>query len=146
MVASIVWFVFGALTVALSLQLPMGSARMPGTGLFPLVLGLALMALAAGQGLREYLERPKAPAAPTPGEAQASRRVAQFMAAVIAATALLQPLGYVASSFLLMLMLLAVFGLRRWGVVVAIAAGSAAASWVIFVLWLNIPMPPGWIF
>ena len=146
MVASIVWFVFGALTVALSLQLPMGSARMPGTGLFPLVLGLALMALAAGQGLREYLARPKGPAVPAPGESSARRRVAQFMAAVVAATALLQPLGYVASSFLLMLALLAVFGMRRWGLAAAIAAGSAAASWVIFVRWLNIPMPAGWIY
>ena len=146
MIGSITWFAFGALTAALSLQLPMGTARMPGTGLFPLALGLALMGLAAGQWLREYRARPKAPAAPAPGEAGARRRVAQFMAAVVAATALLQPLGYVASGFLLMLMLLAVFGLRRWGVVAAIAAGSAAASWVIFVRWLNIPMPSGWIF
>ena len=146
MVSSIVWFVFGALTVALSLRLPMGSARMPGTGLFPLVLGLALMALAASQGLREYLARPRGPSVPAPGESSARRRVAQFLAAVIAATALLQPLGYVASSFLLMLALLAVFGLRRWGMAAAIAAGSAAVSWVIFVRWLNIPMPPGWIF
>lgn len=146
MIGSIAWFAFGTLTAALSLQLPMGNARMPGTGLFPLALGLALMGLAAIEGLREYRARPKAPAVPAPGEAGARRRVAQFMAAVIVATALLQPLGYVASSFLLMLALLAVFGLRRWGVVCAIAGASAAASWVIFVYWLHIPMPSGWLF
>lgn len=146
MIGAITWFVFGALTAALSLQLPMGTARMPGTGLFPLALGVGLMALAAIEGLREYRARPKAPAVPAPGEAGARRRVAQFMAAVVAATVLLQPLGYVASSFLLMVMLLAVFGIRRWGLVAAIAAGSAAASWVIFVRWLHIPMPPGWMF
>jgi hypothetical protein len=145
MIGSITWFAIGALTAALSLQLPMGSARMPGTGLFPLALGLALMGLAAGQGMREYHARAKSAAA-TAGETGATRRVAQFMAAVVAATALLQPLGYVATGFLLMLALLAVFGMRRWGMAVAIATASAAASWLIFVRWLSIPMPPGWLF
>jgi putative tricarboxylic transport membrane protein len=148
MAASIVWFAFGALTAALSLQLPLGSARTPGTGLFPLALGVGLMALAAGQALREYHARRAAPepAAPAPGEAGARGRVARFLAAVVVATALLQPLGYVASSFLLMLSLLAVFGLRRRGMAVAIAAASAAASWIIFVRVLGIPMPAGWVF
>jgi hypothetical protein len=146
MVGAAFWFLFGALTAGLSLQLPMGTARLPGTGLFPLALGVALMGLAAVQFAREYRARPAEPAPLSPEAAAATRRVLLFMAAVAASTALLLPLGYVASSFLLMLALLAVFGLRRWGVAIAIAAGSAAASWVIFVRWLNIPMPSGWMF
>ena len=40
MTAAISLFVFGAITAALSLQLPLGTLRMPGSGFFPLALGL----------------------------------------------------------------------------------------------------------
>ena len=68
-----------------------------------------------------------------------------FVAGVIAAVALLQPLGYVLSSFLLMLVLLRILGLRLW-YSVAIALLSAAACYVVFVRWLKIPLPSGWLF
>ena len=150
--AAISLFVFGAITAALSLQLPLGAPRMPGSGFFPLVLGLALMALAAGHGVQLYLARPKvaapqAPTAPTAPEGDgATRRVALFVAGVIAAVALLQPLGYALSSFLLMLVLLQILGIRRWYALLSIALLSAAASYVVFVHWLKIPLPSGWWF
>jgi len=152
MSSAISLFVFGALTAALSLQLPLGAPRMPGTGLFPLALGLALMALAAGHGIQLYLARPKAaapqpPAAPAvPGGDGATRRVALFVAGVIAAVALLQPLGYALSGFLLMLVLLQILGLRPWYVSATISLVSAAACYVVFVRWLQIPLPSGWLF
>jgi len=151
MSAAISLFVFGAITAALSLQLPLGAPRMPGSGFFPLALGLALMALAAGHGIQIYLARPKAaapqtPAAPAAPEGDgATRRVVLFVAGVIAAVALLKPLGYVFTSFLLMLVLLQILGLRLW-YSASIALLSAAASYVVFVRWLKIPLPSGWLF
>ena len=163
MSAAISLFLFGALTAALSLQLPLGVPRMPGSGFFPLVLGLALMALAAGHGVKIYRARPKAAAPQTPAALQtpaaprtpaapaaperdgATRRVVLFVAGVIAAVALLQPLGYVLSSFLLMLVLLLILGLRLW-YSASIALLSAAACYVVFVRWLKIPLPSGWLF
>ena len=163
MSAAISLFLFGALTAALSLQLPLGVPRMPGSGFFPLVLGLALMALAAVHCVQLYRARPKAaapqtpaaprtpaapqtPAAPAaPGGDGATRRVVLFVAGVIAAVALLQPLGYVLSSFLLMLVLLLILGLRLW-YSASIALLSAAACYVVFVRWLKIPLPSGWLF
>jgi len=148
--AAISMFVFGAMTAALSLQLPLGTLRMPGTGFFPLALGLALMALAAGRGVQLYRARPEAaapgtPAAPAAAEGEgATRRVVLFVCGVIAAVALLQPLGYVLSSFLLMLVLLLILGLRPWYTSAGIAFVSAAACYVVFVFWLKIPLPPGW--
>jgi hypothetical protein len=134
MTASIVMFLFGGVTAALALQLPLGTLRVPGTGLFPLVLGVILMALAGVEAFRKE--------ATEPVPEGASRRVAIFMGAVVLSVALLQPLGYVASAFLLMLGLLRALG-ARWGVAALIGAGSAAASYVLFVQWLRIPMPAG---
>ena len=65
------------------------------------------------------------------------------MGAVVAATALLVPLGYLLTSFLMMLALLWVLGLRRLHVAGLIAAASAVACQLIFVRWLKIPLPPG---
>ena len=149
MSSAISLFVFGALTAALSLQLPLGAPRMPGTGLFPLALGLALMALAAGHGIQLYLARPKAAAPEIPAAPEAdgaTRRVALFVAGVIAAVALLQPLGYLLSGFLLMLVLLQILGLRPWYASATISLASAAACYVVFVRWLQIPLPSGWLF
>lgn len=145
MTAAIALLVFGALTAGLSLQLPLGTLRAPGSGFFPLALGLMLVALAAGELLRLRLAKPKpAPAAPAPPPAEegTARRVVLFMVVVAVSTALLQLIGYVGSSFLLMLGLLRVLGLR-WGASTLIAALSAAACYVLFVLWLRIPMPAG---
>lgn len=150
MTAAIALFVFGALTAALSLQLPIGTPRMPGTGLFPLVLGVLLMGLAATHAVRHFLARPKpapappgAPAAPPPTREGTTRRVALFMGAVVLATALLTTLGYPLTSFLLMLALLWVLGIRKPHVAGPIALGSAIVCYFVFVQWLKIPLPSG---
>jgi uncharacterized membrane protein len=68
------------------------------------------------------------------------------MGAVVLATALLKPLGYAPVAFLLMLALLQTLGVRKWHVSGLIALFSAAASHVVFVMWLNIPLPAaGWL-
>jgi hypothetical protein len=152
MTAAIALFVFGAVTAALSLQLPLGTPRMPGTGLFPLVLGVMLMGLAATHAVRLFLARPKpvapgtaAAAAPQPKRDGATQRVVLFMGAVVVATALLATLGYPLTSFLLMLALLWVLGVRKPHVAGPIALGSAVVCYFVFVQWLKIPLPSGWL-
>jgi len=149
MTAAIALFVFGAVTAALSLQLPLGTPRMPGTGLFPLALGVMLMGLAATQAFRLYLAQSK-PAQPATGAAAAppqrdgaTQRVVLFMGAVVIAIALLSTLGYPLTSFLLMLALLWVLGVRKPHVAGSIALGSAVACYFVFVQWLKIPLPSG---
>jgi hypothetical protein len=162
MTAAIAQLLLGAITAVLSLQLPLGTFRLPGSGLFPLALGLLLAALSAIQIARLMLARRAAaaaaaaaaqavaprpatqpPAAPKPpGADGATRRVVLFMAVVAASVALLQVVGYVVSSLLLMLGLLKVLGVG-WRAAALIAACSAAGAHVLFVMWLKIPMPPG---
>jgi putative tricarboxylic transport membrane protein len=141
MTAAIALLVFGAVTVALSLQLPLGTVRMPGTGFFPLVLGLLLVALAVAQGIQLHLAKAPAPA-PAPPADGATRRVVFFIGVMALATLLLQPVGYVVATLILMVGLLRVLGVA-WGACVIIAASSAAASYFVFVRWLGIPMPAG---
>ena len=143
MTSAIAMFAFGAITALLSLQYPVGSLRMPGSGFLPLALGVMLMGLAAVQFTQARLARPK-PAEPakTPGD-EPGRRVLFFMGAVAAATALLRPLGFALMGFVLMFVLLRILGERRWMVSAVIALASAGASQLVFVTWLKIPLPAG---
>jgi len=153
MTAAITLFLFGAVTAALSLQYPIGTLRAPGSGLYPLALGLLLLGLAAGQAIQLHLAQakvpaePKAPGAPAPesSRAAATWRVALFMGVVALATALLETLGFALVSFLMMLALLWILGLRKLRVAGPIALASAIVAEVVFVYWLRIPLPTGLI-
>ena len=152
MTAAIALFVFGAITTGLALELPLGTLRAPGSGLFPFALGLLLMALAAGHGVHLYLAQPKpgpqetaSPPTVVPKRDGTTQRVVLFLGVVALATALLETLGYALASFLLMLALLQVLGVRKWHVAGAVALASAVVCYFVFVVWLKIPLPSGWL-
>jgi putative tricarboxylic transport membrane protein len=168
--AAICLLTFGAVAVALSLRLPLGTLRAPDSGFFPLVLGALLVGLAAVHGAQLWRARrparaeaageggapvagasvagaPSSAAAPHAGEeprraSGATGRVLAFLGVVAASTALLGPLGYGTASFLLMLGLLRLLGVR-WSASGVLALACAVAAHVVFVRWLRIPLPVG---
>jgi hypothetical protein len=154
--AAIVLFLFGVTTALASLALPIGTMRDPGSGFFPLLLGLLLAALAAAQGVslrRERLKQAQAgqgQAAPAPPPAPASerlsegtRRVLLFMGVVALAVALLPTFGYALTSLLLMLALLNILGVASWPLIAAVSVATAIACYLVFVRVLGIPLPAG---
>ena len=147
MAASVIVFLFGGITLLLSLQLPLGTLHMPGSGFFPFLLGLMLMGLAACQTFLLW-RRAGAGTAESAAEGQAggsARQVLIFMGIIALATALLDLLGFPLVAFLLMVALLKLLGLRRWRDSALIAFLTAGASYILFVRWLQIPMPKGWL-
>jgi len=140
-----VLFLFGVIIALLSLQLPIGTFRAAGSGLFPLCLGLLLMLLAA-----LFLVSLRLPAKQAPEQAEndaktpASRRqLLLFVATMVLATLLFNPLGYPLFAFLLMLALLRILGMKRWGINVLVSLSTAVVSHSLFVRWLQIPLPKG---
>ena len=55
-IVGITIFLFGLLTTALSLGMPVGTFRMAGTGMFPLFLGILLMILSGVFVLRLFFQ------------------------------------------------------------------------------------------
>lgn len=147
MTAAVMLLLFGGITALLSLQLPLGSPRGPGSGFFPLALGLILTGLAAFHIVQLHAAARKPTTEPEAhrGPVGSTRRVVRFMGAVAIATALLEPLGYPFVSFLLMFALLQGLGVRRWHMSGLIAIVTAGASYLLFVQWLKIPLPKGWV-
>jgi putative tricarboxylic transport membrane protein len=139
-------FLFGMLTIFFSLRMPIGTFRAAGSGMFPLCLGILLVVLSGIHLIRVHSqdEQPveKKPQHGIPGSA---KQVIFFIGAMALATLLFNPLGFPLMSFLLMLALLRILGMRRWSHAVSISIFSAAASYFLFVQWLQIPLPKGWI-
>jgi Ni,Fe-hydrogenase I cytochrome b subunit len=82
---------------------------------------------------------------PQHGIPGSAKQVIFFIGAMALATLLFNPLGFPLMSFLLMLALLRILGMRRWSHTVSISIFAAAASYFLFVQWLQIPLPKGWI-
>ena len=142
MTPAILLLLFGVVTAGLSLQIRVGTFRAPGSGFFPFYLGLLLIVLAAihiGQSWRRGRELAVAEAG---AELQGSwQRVLLFLGATALATALLTVVGYPLVAFVLMALLLYILGVRRLVHVVVIALCAAGVSYVLFVRWLQIPLP-----
>ncbi len=147
-------FLFGAITALLSVQMPVGTLRMAGSGLFPLCLGILLMALSAilmvkvlwssSDGLsQEQKEEQTGKDTATKEEPGSWLPVVAFLTIMALATLLLPTLGYFFISFALMVGLLITLGLRRWPFIFALSFLVAAGSHVLFVYMLKIPLPKG---
>jgi len=142
-----VLFLFGAITVILSLRMPVGTFRTAGTGMFPLCLGILLMIL-SGLFLLNLFYHKKKVMEKKESIAEILRSAKQmifFFGTMVLATLFLNRLGYPFTSFLLMVALLRILGMKQWGLNILISVVTAVGSYFLFVQWLNIPMPKGWI-
>ena len=115
--------------------------------MFPLCLGILLMILSGIFVLNIFFqgkeEQGKKEASIESSES--SIQLILFLGAMVLATLFFNRLGYPLTSFLLMVALLRILGIKRWGQNVVISVVTAVGSYFLFVKWLDIPMPKGWI-
>ena len=143
----IVLFLFGGVTAFLSLKMPIGTFRMAGTGMFPLFLGILLMFLSCLLLLKLfYLGKKPAVRRDSVAEVRGSPiQLILFFGTMVLATAFFDQLGYPLASFLLLVALLRTLGMKRWILNIVLSLMTAVASYFLFVQWLKIPLPKGWI-
>ena len=137
----------GASTVLLSLRMPIGTFRAAGTGLFPLCLGGLLTALASIFLLTLRVQAPPQAQrdAGTHAAPEAPGQMLLFLGAVILAVLLLDPLGYPLSALLLLVALLRILGIKQWRRNLWISSLTTGVAYLVFVHWLKIPLPMGWL-
>lgn len=136
---------FGAVTVILSVQMPIGTFRVAGSGLFPLCLGVLLMALSAAFIVKALWTVEDKVTEDTRGEEERGSLlpVVAFLAILALATLLLTTLGYPVVSFLLMVGLLRILGSKRWPLNLTVSLVTAVGSHAVFIYLLKIPLPKG---
>jgi putative tricarboxylic transport membrane protein len=146
-IVGIVIFLFGGATVLLSLKMPIGTFRMAGTGMFPLILGILLMILSGAFVSKIFFEgrKERANKEASIESSESPMQLILFLGTMALATLFFNRLGYPLTSLLLMLALLRILGIKRWGLNILISVVTAVGSYFLFVKWLDIPMPKGWI-
>lgn len=150
-VALAVLFASGAY-LAYALPLSRGTAARPGPGFFPLAVGvfaclvalvwvvLALRGPTRSRALAEEGGEDLGPAAPG-----ARRRVAATAGALVGFCLLLPWAGYPLASFLFAALTLQQLG-ARWATALAAGLVSSAASYYLFAVLLDVPLPRGVLF
>ena len=145
-IGGMVLLLFGMVTIVLALRMPIGTFRMAGTGMFPLILGILLMFLSCISLLKLLYQHKKTT---TKSDSVAERgspvQWILFFGTMVLATAFFNQLGYPLTSFLLLVVLLRTLGMKQWFLNILLSFISAVGSYFLFVQWLKIPLPKGWI-
>ncbi|MGH7311901.1 MAG: tripartite tricarboxylate transporter TctB family protein, partial [Candidatus Rokuibacteriota bacterium] len=70
-------------------------------------------------------------------------KVAGVLAVLAVHALVLEPVGYPIATFVLVLFMLRVTEPHRWPVALALALLAAGGSYVLFAVWLGVPLPAG---
>src|SRR5262245_28849626 len=131
-----------ALILFESRKLSFGTLRMPQTGFFPKIL-TALLLLLTLATLIQALRRRTAEGDSTKIPADGWSRIGATLVTLIGFALLLEPLGFLLSTFLLMALLLRAVEAPPWPKVAIVALLTALGSYVIFAWLLGVPLPGG---
>lgn len=123
-------------------KLGLGSLKTPESGLFSFMLAIVLAILSLvllRQAIKEKDER----RSPLLAEATNWKKIGMTLGALLAYAFLLEPIGYLVSSFFLIVFLLLAVEAQKWWLTIVVAFLSSAGSYLIFDLLLNVPLPVG---
>lgn len=114
----------------------------PGPGVFPIAAGVLLVALACGQVVAAWRDAGATPRAEEPPpEPRTTPFVMIGVLAVYAAA--IGWVGFFAATFAVVIVASRLLGAHGWLRPLALATGVVVASYVLFVVWLHVPLPTG---
>ena len=156
------WSAVGLALLALGYLLaarryPLDTLATPGPGVVPLLAGVALLAVAiwlcvtsVRTGATRVSGRPPSARAGLADPATtiragladpATTKPAMLAVALVLYAALLPRLGFIVSSFALIVLAARLMGARGWWRPAALALGVAGAGYWLFARWLGVPLP-----
>ena len=125
-----------------SRKLAFGNLRVPQTGFFPRALGILLVLLALGELLRALRHsEPVLSMEKIAGEGWI--RIGATLATMLGFALVLEWLGFLLATFLLMVLLLRAIEAPRWPKVFVVALVTALLSYGLFAYLLGVPLPAG---
>ena len=141
-VGAVLLLLFGVWFAAVALRnYTYWSATGPGSGFFPLWLGLAMAGLAALLLVRAVRETEPGPAWVPRG--RGAVRFLGILGGSVAFVVLLPWLGMAVSTVLFLIGVLKALEGHSWPAAVGIAVATAAVNWAVFTWWLRVPFPTG---
>jgi putative tricarboxylic transport membrane protein len=133
---------FAGLVFLASSALPFGTARVPQAGFFPKILVLLLMLLALSSFIEPRSFRETKLEA-TQISATNWFRLGVVLAALAGFALLIEPLGFLLTSFLFMVTLLRAVEAQSWPRIILTGFAAAVISYLIFARLLGVALPTG---
>ncbi len=124
--------------------LPSGTAARPGSGFYPMAVGVFGAAVALVWVVSAFRQEPSTVGGPVL-DTQSRTRVSVTAGLLIGFCLLLPWIGYSLAALLFTGLLLRGLG-ARWSAAAAIAAASALGSYYVFGVLLGVPLPRGALF
>ena len=143
----LIFLITGILYCVGGLLLPLGTIDTPKGGLFPLMVGVFIVAISISLLFRSFkgVQESQEQIETFPKGADRNRVLAVFISLLIF-TLCLKPLGYLISAIGLMAVIVRLFGLRGWAKIALAAALTGFLSYYLFAVILEVPLPRGEVF
>ena len=126
-----------------SRKYPLGTLDNPGPGFLPLLLAVAIAAMAIALTVKVWRSSTTAIRRPFWPERGGLSKVSLTFITILLFTALLDTAGYMIDILFLFLILLRPIGRQKWVWSIAISAGATVVAYLLFDKWLMIPLPRG---
>jgi putative tricarboxylic transport membrane protein len=145
---TLVWAGLGFFVSIYAYKLGLGKVSVPGAGFFPFWLGIVIACLAFYKLITEFLIHAAEREAKKEGVSSETEKPSgivklAFIAVVLFAYAfVLEPLGYIITTFLAMILLLRFAGFTRWILIVVYSVIIVGVSYLMF-HYLGVMLPPG---
>jgi putative tricarboxylic transport membrane protein len=134
---------FSVLIFVLCVQLGIGKPQSPGPGFMPLLAAVLLFTLSLLTIITENRGRAEEKAEKTALGLEMIIKPSSLVISLLGYAFLLNILGYVIATFLLLFVLFSVTELHKWRKNLVIAAVIAILSFVVFDKWLRVQLPDG---
>jgi putative tricarboxylic transport membrane protein len=135
---SLILILVGIVAIIGAIGLHVGTPTEPQPGFFPFMSGAFILVLSSIILVQGWLGRGNRPA--KFGEV---RRPALLVVALIAFVAVLEPLGYLITSLIIVALVLRIMGIRSWRVLLTTSFAMSIGTFVLFDRLLGIALPVG---
>ncbi len=137
--------VLGLLYGALALGEGLGTMADTGAGFFPLLVAVVLVAAGVAVLLQSRGEPPATDddAGDDPDDDVHWWRIAGVLAAALVVPAVGETVGMITTLSIVLIVIAKIMGVARWTSAVILGVAFGAATWLIFVRWLLVPLPTG---
>lgn len=137
--SSLFLMALGGFTAWQSHKLSLGSPLAPEPGSFPFFISLLLIGVAFITLIKGLLRKPG-----VLPEAELSKgRVILSLVAMFAYPFILEPLGYLFTTFLFMIVLLRIMIKKAWWFILVVASVVSPISYIVFKVFLKVALPGG---
>jgi putative tricarboxylic transport membrane protein len=142
-ISSAIWFAIGLMILFYSLPYGIGGIRSPGTGFLPFLTGVAICVLASTVFITGTRSRRRGVKWINPFAKVMWSKPLTALAALLVYAFILNPVGFIPSTALLVGFLLRVIQPQSWLVVLLGAILTSLVTYLVFQVWLGTQLPAG---